>query len=247
MKLLPLLVLSLALVLSNSSSLLEDVRHATPNELNEGMVVRESTVDLQIRVGHRLYVFGKSSGNLEKVKIGMHVLEIAQNKEIPGIASVLKKVEWKKQKDGSVTISSFYDPWPQSLVWSIYPSGELKLLISGAQVIDQFTGLGFNIPENDLQQVRVNDVLLSEGFSDRLHSSSTIQKAQIDFSEVKLIVKSDPSGFHFSTVNPELAQPQADLIFYFPNQSASKSDSVTSSNSKPSSASHNATLWFDFQ
>lgn len=212
--------------------------------LNEGIVVRESTIDLQIRVGHKLYVFGKTSGNLEKVKIGMHVLEISQSKEIPGLASKLKKVEWKKQKDGSVTISSQYDPWPNSLVWSVSSNGELKLHISGSAALEKdLAGLGFFIPEHDLQEVRINDQLIRQGFSDSLSTSYATDKAQIDFSEVKLLVKSDAKGFQFMTKNLTVANDTADLFFYFPQLSSTGSKS--SNSDSPSNSS--TTLWFDFQ
>lgn len=117
---------------------------STSNSANR-ISVRESTVDLQVRVGERLFVFGKASGNLEKVKVGMNVLEFAQSSQIEGLNSSLKKVEWKKQKDGTILIRSSYEPWPSQLSWIIDELGQLKLEVSPNTIKN--TGLGFDIPE----------------------------------------------------------------------------------------------------
>jgi len=114
------------------------------------VVVRESTIDLQIRVEDKIFVFTKANGGLEKVKVGMHVLELSQVQEIVGVNSEYQKFSWKRLPDGSIQVSSFYSPWPNQLRWTILPSGLLKLSVEG-QIPEQYPiGLGFNLPEKQL-------------------------------------------------------------------------------------------------
>lgn len=171
--------------------------------------VRESTVDLQVRVGERLFVFGKASGNLEKVKVGMNVLEFAQSSQIEGLNSSLKKVEWKKQKDGTILIRSSYEPWPSQLSWIIDELGQLKMEVSPNTIKN--TGLGFDIPESDLRKL-----VLDSKEENQLGVTKSFHSAEIEFSEVSLKLKSASGEMLVSTSFIQPQKGKSDLIFSFP-------------------------------
>lgn len=123
---------------------------------NEKISVRESTVDLQISVGEKIFVFGKAKGTLDKVKVGMHVLPFSQVPGAQGNESTFTKVSWKKLKDGSIQIQSFYTPWPHTLTWTVLANGELKMeaLATQQNLTDgEWLGLGFNYPKHQLYQI----------------------------------------------------------------------------------------------
>ncbi|MCS5489565.1 hypothetical protein [Algoriphagus limi] len=84
------------------------------------VVIRESTIDFQVRAGEHLYVFSKSSGILEKVKIGMNVIYFSQEK-----LSDQGSSRWKRLKNGDVQIFTSNDEKHQ--VWTIHASGRLKM------------------------------------------------------------------------------------------------------------------------
>ncbi|OYX10813.1 MAG: hypothetical protein B7Z16_18025 [Algoriphagus sp. 32-45-6] len=214
------------------------------NNSENRISVRESTVDLQVRVGDRLFVFGKASGNLEKVKVGMNVLEFAQSSQIEGVNSSLKKVEWKKQKDGTILIRSSYEPWPSQLSWIIDERGQLKMEVSPSKATN--SGLGFNIPELDLEKLEFNSA--EENPVGLIKSFHT---AEIKFSEVSLTLKSGSGELFLSTsyMQPQLGK--SDLVFSFP-ELVQGQDSFPQNpgNGNKSNNSHNPilpfVLWFDF-
>lgn len=181
---------------------------STSNSANR-ISVRESTVDLQVRVGERLFVFGKASGNLEKVKVGMNVLEFAQSSQIEGLNSSLKKVEWKKQKDGTILIRSSYEPWPSQLSWIIDELGQLKMEVSPNTIKN--TGLGFDIPESDLRKL-----VLDSKEENQLGVTKSFHSAEIEFSEVSLKLKSASGEMLVSTTFIQPQKGKSDLIFSFP-------------------------------
>jgi hypothetical protein len=118
--------------------------------------VRESTTELQVTVGQKIFVFGKAKGTLDKIKVGMNVLFFSQATEAGGYESTFSKVNWKKLKDGSIQIQSSYHPWPQSLSWIVFADGRLKLEASAAPadfVNSKWLGLGFNFPDQLLYQI----------------------------------------------------------------------------------------------
>lgn len=236
--------LSFLLVLWLLPSLDKNPFLARKNESATPITVRESTIDLQVRVGERLYVFGKASGNLEKVKVGMHVLDFAQSSQIEGMASYLKKVEWKKQKDGSILIRSSYDPWPNALSWIVTQQGLLKMEVSPASM--EKSGVGFNFPESDLKEFSLDN----EPKPTR-ELAKDFQKAEIKFSEVSLILHSASGKLGVETDFEDSKGERSDLVISFPPsltlpettiqqpRSASKSQHV-GSNPAP------IILWFDF-
>lgn len=118
--------------------------------------VRESTTELQVTVGEKIFVFGKARGTLDKVKVGMHVLHFSQVSNNEGNYSTFTKVSWRKLKDGSVQIQSSYRPWPHVLTWTVLEIGLLKMEASAplADFSDLgWLGLGFNYPDQMLYQV----------------------------------------------------------------------------------------------
>ncbi len=216
---------------------------STSNSANR-ISVRESTVDLQVRVGERLFVFGKASGNLEKVKVGMNVLEFAQSSQIEGLNSSLKKVEWKKQKDGTILIRSSYEPWPSQLSWIIDELGQLKMEVSPNTIKN--TGLGFDIPESDLRKL-----VLDSKEENQLGVTKSFHSAEIEFSEVSLKLKSASGEMLVSTSFIQPQKGKSDLIFSFPGISEpsdlplqspgdGQKQKATSTSVQP------FILWFDF-
>lgn len=118
--------------------------------------VRESTSELQVTVGQRLFVFGKARGTLDKVKIGMHVLPFSQAPEVQGNESTFNKVAWKKLRDGSIQVQASYHPWPAALTWTVFANGQLKMEASAPSpsgIEGDWLGLGFDYPEHQLYQV----------------------------------------------------------------------------------------------
>lgn len=216
---------------------------STSNSANR-ISVRESTVDLQVRVGERLFVFGKASGNLEKVKVGMNVLEFVQSSQIEGLNSSLKKVEWKKQKDGTILIRSSYEPWPSQLSWIIDELGQLKMEVSPNTIKN--TGLGFDIPESDLRKL-----VLDSKEENQLGVTKSFHSAEIEFSEVSLKLKSASGEMLVSTSFIQPQKGKSDLIFSFPGISEpsdlplqspgdGQKQKATSTSVQP------YILWFDF-
>lgn len=214
------------------------------NKSADRISVRESTVDLQVRVGDRLFVFGKANGNLEKVKVGMNVLEFAQNSQIEGLNSSLKKVEWKKQKDGTILIRSSYEPWPSQLSWIIDELGQLKMEVSPNTIKN--TGLGFDIPESDLRKL-----VLDSKEENQLGLTKSFHSAEIEFSEVSLKLKSASGEMLVSTSFIQPQKGKSDLIFSFPGISEpsdlplqspgdGQKQKATSTSVQP------FILWFDF-
>lgn len=189
--------------------------------------VRESTVDLQISVGDKIFVFGKARGTLEKVKVGMHVLPFSQVPGSQGNESTFTNVSWKKLKDGSIQILSSYNPWPMSLAWTVFASGELKMEASAPplnSLNDEWLGLGFNYPEHQLYQVSwigksalqpdksgqwKNENFVSlEDSGQKTESEPTaffqqIQTVKLEFESVIVDVRTDNSGVYLGFGNPE--------------------------------------------
>ena len=130
-------------------------RSASP--VADKLSVRESTSELQVTVGGRLFVFGKARGTLEKVKVGMHILPFSQVPGIQGSKSTLSKVAWKKLKDGSIQVQTSYHPWPETLTWTVYVNGMLKMEASSQREdfasSSAWLGLGFSYPEYQLNQI----------------------------------------------------------------------------------------------
>jgi hypothetical protein len=183
--------------------------------------VRESTSELQVTVGERLFVFGKAKGTLDKVKVGMHVLPFSQIPDIQGNESTFSKVAWKKLKDGSLQVQASYDPWPATLTWTVFASGELKMEAAsqtGDFSSNAWLGLGFSYPEYQLNQIfwKGNPALSSEdqgywknenyqplGQSDPTDGQphgvffQQIQSMKLEFETVTLDVRTESPGIFF--------------------------------------------------
>lgn len=229
--------------------------------------VRESTTELHIQVGERLFVFGKSKGTLEKVKIGMHVLTFAQVAGTEGLESGFKAVTWKKLKDGSIQIQSSYSPWPATLTWTVLASGRLKMEARGTFDFQASStlGLGFDLPNYELKNLNWSAKGLGTGtWMDHQTENEPskpfflqgIEKVNLAFESVALSISSDTPNLILKVAdlkNHQSGLLQSDLSFLFqaPSQGNSSTEIET-----PSGDSNNnlykplelsaMILWFDF-
>ncbi|WP_297338156.1 hypothetical protein [Algoriphagus sp.] len=86
------------------------------------ITIRESTIDYQLRVGDRLFVFGKKSAGLEKIKVGMRMLDFYQQSHWEGSTYTLK---WFRTKEASVVLQK----WSGKILhsqWTLFPSGTIQ-------------------------------------------------------------------------------------------------------------------------
>lgn len=229
--------------------------------------VRESTTELHIQVGERLFVFGKSKGTLDKVKIGMHVLTFSQIPGAEGLESGFKTVTWKKLKDGSIQIQSSYSPWPASLTWTVLATGRLKMEAKGSFDFQSSStlGLGFDLPNYELKTLNWSAKELGTGtWNDHQISDEGvkpfllqgIEKVNLAFESVGLAISSDTPNLILKVADLKNTSPgtsKSDLSFLFqgPNQANSQTELET-----PSGVSNNnlyqplelssMILWFDF-
>jgi hypothetical protein len=242
--------------------------------------VRESTTELQITVGDALFVFGKSKGTLEKVKIGMNVLLFSQAPLADLNQSTFGKVAWKKLKDGSIQIQSTYSPWPSSLTWTVLADGRLKMEAhagSNSYASGEWLGLGFNIPDLMLNQVRWSSGSAGDQRNTGVWKNSrfteladptleltpetdaffqAVKEVNLDFEKVSVTVQSEsPSVFfglgRLTRPNPDYPSIPSDLAFLVPVQALAPalSNQVPSGPSaeEPSISQNPLVLWFHFK
>ncbi|MDI1321138.1 MAG: glycoside hydrolase family 2 TIM barrel-domain containing protein [Algoriphagus sp.] len=123
----------------------------------ESIKVRESTIDLQVAVGDKIYIFSKAKGNLEKVKVGMRLISLAQNTKVEGLETEFLQVTWKQLKDGAIQIKSGYKPYPASVTWTVMTNGEVKMEVSppnyGGKNLE-ILGIGFSYPEEKVESAQ---------------------------------------------------------------------------------------------
>lgn len=232
----------------------------------DSISVRESTVDLQIRVDHKIYVFQKANGNLEKVKVGMHVLPFAQIPKIDGLESSFKNFTWKRAKDGSIQIRSFYGPESASLVWTIFKDGRLKFEAQADKLgSHEFLGLGFDFQEGGIRHVNWKNTIQEPGeYSfESIRDKRNVLEVQsfsvlnLDFNEVKVAVRTETPQSHFRISSDGNDQDHNSIInlnflFYsLPDQSISIEPSSPNSKKGDVVQSGNLlkdpiVLWFDF-
>ena len=218
-------------------------------------VVRESTTDIQVRVGEKLYVFGKAQGTLDNVKIGMHLLNFAQNPVISGVKAEFHQVSWKKLKNGAIQIQSSYHPWPNTLTWLVMPDGKLKMEASASdpsKVDLANLGLGFDFPDDELREMELNNqhFTLSAPLTQKQH----FKEVSLEFVYSKLKIHSELSDLALNT-HFSLKEAQGpDLVISFPEEQAQPEplSSPGFSFSIPEKRDSNNTinkmiLWFDFQ
>ena len=190
--------------------------------------VRESTSELQVSVGSKLFVFGKAKGTLDKVKVGMHVLPFSQAPGVQGNESTFSKVAWKKLKNGSIQIQSSYKPWPATLTWTVLASGQLMLEASSTAtsnfVANGWLGLGFDYPEYQLNQIswegnqpqssRAHGVWKNENYMPFGYAQppveqkqdvffQPIQSVKLEFESVTVDVRAESPGIFFGMRNAE--------------------------------------------
>ncbi|TFV97777.1 hypothetical protein E4S40_03820 [Algoriphagus kandeliae] len=115
-------------------------------ETYSSVIIRESTIDIQVRANEHLYVFSKSGGILEKVKIGMDVIYFSQEK-----LSEVGSAAWKRLKNGDVQI--FTSNHGKHQVWTIYGSGRLKMETLVKENSDS-SELSFEFAKSQLTRLR---------------------------------------------------------------------------------------------
>mgnify|MGYP005755065321 CR=1 FL=1 len=216
--------------------------------------VRESTIDIQVRVGEKLYVFGKAQGTLDNVKIGMHLLNFAQNPKISGVNASLNQVTWKKLKNGSIQIQSSYQPWPNILTWLVMPDGKLKMEATAIETSQRSLanlGLGFDFQEDEIKNMELDNHLYV--FKADSSQKKYFKSVSIEFSNGKLNIQSELSDLAFNSNFLKKESKDADFVISFPEENL---DQVTPSapgftfeHSKkvPAEPLSKMVLWFDFQ
>jgi hypothetical protein len=225
------------------------------------IVVRESTIDLQIRVEDKIFVFAKAYGGLEKVKVGMHVLPFAQVPELEGIESDFDSYSWKRNKDGSIQVRSFYLPESIVLTWTIFGDGRLKLEAEGSNTLaSKSLGLKFDIEEDRLKnaswQNKVKefgeiDLEPNQANSPNLEVKS-FESLKLDFTAVSVRVSTmvAESVLKFTpSYQDEETFKNSDLSFQFLLQSGQQSlqPNASGKNTIENQSNPNpVSLWFDF-
>ncbi|MBC6367940.1 hypothetical protein [Algoriphagus sp. AK58] len=234
----------------------------------EHIKVRESTTELHVQVGEKLFVFGKSRGTLDKVKIGMHVLTFAQVPGTEGMDSGFKTVSWKKLKDGSIQIQSAYVPWPSTLTWTVMGSGHLKMEANGNFDLKPAAsiGLGFDFPNQELMTLdwnakgQVNGVWSNnQDGSDKFDPFFLpgIERVNLKFEAVALAIRSETPNLILKVgdlKNQSSIPTKSDLSFLFagPESSISLLSTFDAPSGLPSATSSKdltvspMVLWFDF-
>lgn len=216
--------------------------------------VRESTSELQISVGDAIFVFGKSKGTLDKVKIGMNVLLFAQAPLSDLNPSAFGKVTWKKLKDGSIQIQSSYSPWPSALTWTVFSDGRLRMEAhsrSTSYSSAEWLGLGFNVPDLMLNQItwtggssenpRGNGLWKNSRFTEMADPTleltpesealfHSVKAVNLEFENVSVAIQSETSSVFFGLgrlvkPNPDYPRIPSDLAFLVPSQSISAPNS----------------------
>jgi hypothetical protein len=117
---------------------------------DQQIVVRETTTDLQIAVGEKIYFFGKKFGNLQLVRVHRDLISLVQLEEVEGVESTVSEVSWKRNKDGSIQIQSAFKPYPARVTWTVMTNGLLKMESSAPNFNGknlELLGLGFSYPE----------------------------------------------------------------------------------------------------
>jgi len=123
------------------------------NEVPEGksnIVVRETSTNLQIAVGNKIFFFGKKYANLELVRVDRDLISLVQTPEVEGIETTVSAVTWKRLSDGSIQIGSSFKPYPATITWTVYEDGRLKMESSAPNFRGnaiELLGMGFSYPE----------------------------------------------------------------------------------------------------
>lgn len=213
-------------------------------------IVRESTIDIQVRVGEKLYVFGKAQGTLDNVKVGMHLLNFAQNPKIAGVNADFYQVSWKQLKNGAIQIQSSYQPWPTILTWLVLPDGKLKMEAVGPESSNRSLsnlGLGFDFPEEELKKLVLNNQQLA--FQETMTEAKYFKNLTFEFAHAKLNIQSELSDLAFNSNLSHQGSEGADFIISFPEDIPSQGEASAPGVSLSKNSVEPKTkmvLWFDF-
>ncbi|PZX54080.1 glycoside hydrolase family 2 TIM barrel-domain containing protein [Algoriphagus chordae] len=118
------------------------------------ITVRESSIDIHISAGDKIFVFGKEYGNLQLVKVGRRIINLNQATQPEDQSYTAQKVTWKQLKDGAIQIQSSYDSYPKTLTWTIFDTGELRMIASEPDSVAMLQGLGFTYPEEKVKTAK---------------------------------------------------------------------------------------------
>ncbi|GMQ32808.1 hypothetical protein [Algoriphagus taiwanensis] len=243
----------------------KDLKVAT----SESIKIRESTIDLQVSIGDKLFVFGKKSGTLDMVKVGMDLLPFSQLIQESNPTIKLRQIGWKRLKNGTVQIISSFDSWPTGLTWSIYPDGKLKMEASGdvltASSSELPLGLDFDYPEMQLKKVTWKEHSGAWGEWDPESPNqyppqffNSIDFVDLTFDQVGVKVKSADRGVGLQWKSKDEVNQNSDIRFVLRQEDAElariskSSDTPDSFNSQEVSpdkinTSKGMSLWFEFQ
>lgn len=120
----------------------------------QAVLVRESSTDLQLAVGNRLFVFGKALGDLQLVKVNREPIYLSQVRADKDSRPNQRKVTWRQSDDGSVEIFSVNDLSSEYFSWTVFPSGEALLKTGFGTGNISYSKAGFNYKVADIKGIK---------------------------------------------------------------------------------------------
>lgn len=212
------------------------------------VVIRESTIDIQVRADEHLFVFSKSGGILEKVKIGMDVIYFSQQKLAENGSA-----GWKRLKNGDVQIFTSNDGKHQ--VWTIHSSGRLKMEALAKEDSNAST-LSFEFSKSQLTGLRwIGDeksetVLSYPGNQEKIAlplQTPNIDYVVLEFQSVKLKVTPESKPVDLMLHDFDLASLRFEKKISQDNaKPTSETPNFQSEKISNSSSDTSLVLWFDF-
>lgn len=118
----------------------------------------ETEDELRILAGDRKFVFDMDLFALKEIWQGEKNIPISQlENQMEGLESKKVGASFERNPNGSVSVTFNYEPYPKSVVWTIFADGRLKMeassLAAWLRDVD-LLGIGFSIPENQLKSIR---------------------------------------------------------------------------------------------
>lgn len=224
------------------------------HQVENPISIRESTVDLQLRVGEQLFVFGKASGGLEKIKIGMKLLDFHQLSS-QDFEEKDTKLQWKRNRNGSILIQKIIDGKINSF-WTVFPSGILQF--ENLSPISSGPALNFKVLEEILfscSWVEENQTEFTRAFEASQQkeisklSIGNFEALQLKFEDLN--VRVTPFELKVSALlSPNSDQTKYENISFGFHQAelypSAESPNPSSSTSKSKATSQNLKLKFEF-
>ncbi|WP_425234530.1 glycoside hydrolase family 2 TIM barrel-domain containing protein [Ulvibacterium sp.] len=119
--------------------------------------VVEAGNDLKVSLNELGFVFNKENGYLEEVSFQGKPISFNGGPLPVGVETQVKDVQWWTEKDGSFTLETRYDAYPEKIQWKLMPTGLLRLEVSPLHFSENaldFIGISFNYPENKVKGVK---------------------------------------------------------------------------------------------